>query len=138
MGDSVDLLSIDIDGIDFYVWQSITRIAPRVVVVEFQCILGPIQSLTIPYSDTFECDRSDRFGIYNSASLAAFVKLGRKKGYRLVGVNRYGYNAFFVRNDLAHDLLPEVDAMDCFSHPFYEWAKNNFLSDALNKEWVRV
>jgi len=50
------------------------------------------------------------------ASLSAFVKLSRRKGYRLVGVNRYGYNAFFVRNGLHLDLLPEIDVRDCFGH----------------------
>jgi hypothetical protein len=138
MGDGIDLLSIDIDGIDFYVWQSITNVSPRVVVVEFQCILGPVNSLVVPYQDSFECHKSDRFGIYNSASLAAFVKLGKEKGYRLVGVNRYGYNAFFVRDDIATNILPEVNAIDCFKHPFYGWAKDEFLEEALSKEWVKV
>ena len=51
------------------------------------------------------------------ASLPAFVKLARRKGYRLVGCNRSGYNAFFIRNDVAETLLPEIPVAACFEHP---------------------
>ncbi len=54
---------------------------------------------------------------FAGASLRAFTMLASGKGYRLVGVNRYGYNAFFVRNDLASETVPAVDVADCFSHP---------------------
>ena len=46
----------------------------------------------------------------------AFVKLARRKGYRYVGANRYGYNAFFVREDIAPGNLPEARLADAFLH----------------------
>jgi hypothetical protein len=55
------------------------------------------------------------------ASLPAFVKLGRSKGYRLVGVQSLGFNAFFVRNDVGEDLLPEVSAHDCYGRTERLW-----------------
>ena len=116
----IDLLSLDLDGVDYWIWESITSISPRVVVVEYQDILGPDRSWTVPYADDFSSRNypaTNGMPNFCGASLSAFVKLGRRKGYRLIGVNRYGYNAFFVRNDLGSDLLPEIEARACFRHP---------------------
>ncbi len=99
----IDLLSLDIDGVDYWIWESIECVSPRVVVVEYQDILGPDRAWTVPYSDDFSArNHSMTAGMPNfaGASLSAFVKLARRKGYRLVAVNRYGYNAFFVRDGL--------------------------------------
>ena len=116
----IDLLSLDLDGVDYWIWEAIEAVTPRVVVLEYQDILGPERSWTIPYSDDFSATgfpRSSGAPNYAGASLRAFVKLGRKKGYRLVAINELGYNAFFVRNDLGADRLPELDVDDCFGHP---------------------
>jgi hypothetical protein len=107
----IDLLSLDMDGVDFWIWKAITCVNPRIVVVEFNdCIPADI-SVAVPYDRSFMC--SDEKPGYLNASLAAWVKLGRDKGYRLVGSNRNALNAFFVRNDLRPDLLPEVSAASC-------------------------
>ena len=116
----IDLLSLDLDGVDYWIWESIACVSPRVVVVEYQDILGPKRSWTVPYSDDFSAWQHPVTGgspNFAGASLAAFVKLARRKGYRLVAVNRLGYNAFFVRQGLREDLLPEIQVTECFSHP---------------------
>jgi len=134
----IDLLCIDIDGIDYWIWKAIDCISPRVVVVEYQCIWGPKESVTVPYKPDFKAGYSGRFGIYNGASLLAFVKLGKEKRYRLVGCQRYGYNAFFVRNDIGQEVLPETPPAECFKHPFTQWARKTFLDQIKDKEWVEV
>jgi len=76
---------------------AIDVVSPRVVVLEYQDILGPERSVTVPYSDDFAAAQHSMTGTspnFAGASLAAFVKLGRRKGYRLVGVNRYGSMIF--------------------------------------------
>jgi len=116
----VDLLSLDLDGVDYWIWEAITVVHPRVVVVEYQDILGPDRAWTVPYSDDFSAGRyptTDGLPNFCGASLRAFIKLADRKGYRLAGVNRYGYNAFFVRNGLADALIPAVEAKECFNHP---------------------
>lgn len=133
-----DLLCIDIDGVDYWIWEAITCIRPRVVVVEYQNILGPEVAWTVPYREDFVPEFAGRFGVYNGASLGAFVKLGRAKGYRLVGCQKYGYNAFFVRDDLAPDLLPEVHPARCFDHPFVARMQREFGELARSREWVEV
>jgi|SRR6185436_5534423 len=109
----IDLLSLDLDGIDWWVWNAIRCIQPRVIVLEFNALLGPDQALTLPYDPQFRLDFS-RQPYQCGASLPAFVKLGREKGYRLVGTTSLGINAFFVRNDVGPDVIPEVTCHDCF------------------------
>ena len=75
-------------------------IEPRVVVVEYQDIWGPERAVTVPYDADFRAEFRGRAPDYAGASLAAFVKLGKEKGYRLVGCEPLGFNAFFVRNDV--------------------------------------
>jgi hypothetical protein len=117
---AIDLLSLDMDGIDYWIWEALDAVTPRVVVLEYQDILGPDRCWTVPYADDFRASDYPMTGgqpDFAGASLAAYVKLGRRKGYRLVGTNQYGYNAFFVRNGLRDELLPEIDAHACFGHP---------------------
>lgn len=100
----LDLLSIDIDGMDYWVWEAVNVCAPRVVVIEYNWLFGAERAVTIPYSSEFDLGAIGNRG-YRGASLAALAHLGRQKGYRLVATERV--NAFFVRNDLA----PEIPAV---------------------------
>lgn len=115
----IDLLCLDIDGMDYWVLKAIQVVNPRVLVVEYQDILGPDRSCTVPYSPDFNLANypvNREINNYCGASLTAYVKLCREKGYRLVGCNRGGWNAFFVRNDIGCDLLPEVSTHHCFQN----------------------
>jgi len=96
---NVDLLSIDIDGNDYWIWEAIDSISPRVVVIEYNSTLRPPTSLVMEYVDTNWWNGSAYFG----ATLNALEKLGRRKGYSLVACNYTGVNAFFVRDDLLGD-----------------------------------
>jgi len=96
-----DLLSIDIDYNDYYVWKAITKYSPRVVVIEYNAIFRPDTPFVVKYNPTRVWDRTSHFG----ASLLALEQLGREKGYSLVGCVFAGCNAFFVRNDLIADLF---------------------------------
>jgi hypothetical protein len=137
----IDLFSLDLDGVDYWIWDAMDRVSPRVVVLEYQDILGPERSWTVPYADDFSsAGYPSTKGMPNfaGASLQAFVKLGRRKGYRLVGVNRYGYNAFFVRNGLGDELLPEIEARDCFGHPKVAWGMRERFPTVKDLPWVEV
>lgn len=112
----VDLLSLDMDGVDYWVWKAVEVTSPRVVVLEYANVWGPDEAVTAPYAADFSWAASP--DAPRGASLAAFVKLGREKGYRLVGCHRHGYNAFFVRNDLGANVFPEVSAASCMDNPF--------------------
>ncbi|PWK57354.1 hypothetical protein C8K44_1531 [Aminobacter sp. AP02] len=109
----IDLLSLDLDGNDYWIWQALNCIQPRVVVVEFNTSCGPEKSVSMSYKVDYRLDLSVQ-PYRCGASLAAFAKLARAKGYRLVGVQSLGFNAFFVRDELGEELLPERSTQDCF------------------------
>ncbi len=94
-----DLLSIDIDGNDYWVWKAIASYSPRVVIVEYNIFFLRETAKTIAYDVDYEWDK-DHFGLYHGASLAAFEKLARSKGYALVHTEADSPNAIFVRRDL--------------------------------------
>ncbi len=110
----IDLLSLDLDGVDWWIWEALTVVTPRVVVLEYNNRWSAEQSVTVPYRDDFATsDPGPRAAGWFGASLPAFVKLGRAKGYRLIGANRVNTNAFFLRDDVGAELFPEVPAEDC-------------------------
>jgi hypothetical protein len=134
----IDLLSLDLDGVDYWIWDAIKTVSPRVVIAEVQAIWGSEKSVTVPYSPDFHAEFFKGFGIYSGASLPAFVKLAQKKGYRLIGCQRYGFNAIFLRNDVGRSVFPEVSASECFHHPFAKWAYAELRPMVAHKEWVEV
>jgi hypothetical protein len=137
----IDLLSLDLDGVDYWIWEALGAVSPRVVVAEYQDILGPDRSWTVPYADDFDASRypmTDGMPNFAGASLRAFAKLAARKGYRLVGVNRYGFNAFFVRDDVAGEIVPAVEVADCFSHPKVVEGMATRFPTVADLPWVEV
>jgi hypothetical protein len=110
----IDLLSIDIDGNDYWVWKAIEVVNPRVVAIEYNATLRPPMSVVVPYRADAQWDGSNYYG----ASLEALVRLGTAKNYRLVGCSIAGVNAFFVRADLAADrFLEPATAQEHYEPP---------------------
>jgi hypothetical protein len=138
---SIDLLSLDMDGVDYWVWKALDCIEPRVVVLEYNPALGPDLSYAIPYDPTFVLKTRVETGghaWYSGASLAAYVKLAKTKGLRLVGAQRYGFNAFFVKEGLAEDLLPTVTPASCYTHPAAIKGAELFAPLLESLPWVSV
>ncbi len=100
MRGDIGLLSIDIDGNDYWVWEAIDVVSPRIVVVEYNSSFGPTRAVTTPYDAEFVRERKHFSRLYYGASIAALARLGARKGYALVGSNSAGNNAFFVRRDV--------------------------------------
>ena len=97
----VDLLSIDVDGNDWHIWNAI-HMKPRVVMIEYNGTFAPEIDWKMPYNEYHVWDETDYFGV----SLKALEILGTQKGYQLVGTNISGVNAFFVRKELCEDKFP--------------------------------
>lgn len=102
----IALLSIDIDGNDYWVWEAITAVSPRIVVVEYNSLFGAELPVSVPYDPGFTRGAAHYSHLYFGASLRALCGLGERKGYQFVGTNSAGNNAFFVRADLAANLRP--------------------------------
>lgn len=101
----VGLLSVDIDGNDYWVWKAITAIDPAIVVCEYNPVLGDRAPVTVPYDPGFTRFRGHYSGLYFGASIAALRHLAQQRGYAFLGTNSNGINAFFVRADLAGPAL---------------------------------
>ena len=102
----IGLLHIDIDGNDYWVWESIADIHPVIVIMEYNSLFGPKRSITTPYIETFGRFRYHHSGLFFGASLAALIEQGTRKGYALIGCNSAGNNAYFIRRDHLGD-IPE-------------------------------
>ena len=110
----IGLLSIDIDGNDYWVLEAIDVISPAILVIEYNSRFGPDRAVTIPYDPAFDRFRAHYSGLYAGASLKAIYRLARRKGYSFVGCNSFGVNAFFVRDDLVSDNVRIVDVEEGF------------------------
>jgi hypothetical protein len=116
----VDLLSIDVDGMDWWLWEALAGLRPRVVAVEYNAAFGPRRPLTVPYQPVFDRHAAHPSGLYYGASLTALERLGLRLGYRLVGCNSGGVNAFFVRDDVAPAQLRALAPAQAFRENVYQ------------------
>ena len=125
----VGIISIDIDGNDYWVWEALNIVDPAVVVIETNIVFG-MRDIVVPYDPKYIYP--GKHADYFSASPVAMEKLARKKGYRLVGANRYGFNLIFVKRGLHEDRVPEITIDSILQHPRYFSHLNRF--DAI-KDW---
>jgi hypothetical protein len=125
----IGLLSIDIDGNDYWVWQAIRVISPAIVVCEYNAVLGDVYPISVPYRSEFQRTKADPSNLYFGASIKAMILLGQSKGYTFVGSTSTGANAFFVRNDYAEQVLAGLAWVYAFPSKFREArdAKGNLL-----------
>lgn len=94
-----DLVSIDVDGADYWLLEAI-ELRPAIYIVEYNSVFGPDRSITVPYREDFNRSRAHYSNLYYGASLSALTELANKKGYRLIGSNSAGNNAYFLREDV--------------------------------------
>lgn len=108
------ILSIDIDGVDYWVWEAIDCVSPSIVVIEYNSLFGDTATVTVPYRPDFQRAKAHYSSSYYGASLAALELLGKRKGYALIGSNSAGNNAFFVRQDLLRPPLKQITAKEAY------------------------
>lgn len=137
---SFDLLSIDIDYNDFYVWSAIEeRYAPRVVVIEYNATHLPHEDKVVYYDPNIFWDGTNYFG----ASILSFYKLARKKGYSLVYAEKRGVNLFFVRDDVlnkCNSTFKNVNCVEClYKYPRYSTGSNGgHIQDSLRRAYYNA
>ena len=131
-----DLLSIDIDGNDYWVWKALEAWRPRVVIVEYNVFFLPETAKTIAYDANHWWDK-DHYNLYHGASLAAFEKLARAKGYALVWTEPYCPNAIFARCDV---LPPEIELPTLAEWTRWDWPEESYVEPEARPggRWVEV
>ena len=113
----IDVISLDIDGIDFWIAQHINWNGIKIAIVEYNPVFGAKLSVSIP-KDTFSSRFEHHYsGLVYGASLLAWIEFFASKDMRFVGTNRAGNNAFFVSSSLAGNLpfrLPDMSQLDAY------------------------
>lgn len=102
------LLHIDIDGNDYWIWKALHDFVPDIAILEYNAVLGAQRAITVPYRPDFVRQQAHPSFLYYGASLGALIELGRCKGYRFVGCNSAGNNAYFVHGDAMTPALDEL------------------------------
>jgi len=135
----VDLFSLDIDGNDYWVWDAITTINPRLFVVETHNVIPADKSLVIEYRPDFcYLKQTGAARMYLGASLLAMVKLCRRRGYRLIGGHRHGFNAFFLREDEGQKFFPEVSIESVHDNHWSRWNQETNWPLVKDMPWKQV
>ncbi len=104
----IGLLSIDVDGNDYWIWEAITAVNPIIFICEYNAVFGDVWPISIPYEPQFVRSWPQFHHLYWGASVGALRSLATRKGYRFVGTNAAGNNAFFVRDDYASRIEPSI------------------------------
>ena len=118
-GNEIGVLSIDIDGLDYWIWKEV-QLDAQIVVIEFNPSFGPEKSLTVKNDPTFNINEAHPKRWFHGASLEAMRRLGLQKGYGFVGVDSNGVNAFFMRQDLLRASgLQEVSSEEAY-YPHFQ------------------
>lgn len=104
----VGLLSIDIDGNDYWVWEKLDVIDPSIVICEYNAVFGDVHAISVPYDPKFDRTTAHSSNLYWGSSIRALEHLANQKGYELLGTNSAGCNAFFLRNDLVPILTGRI------------------------------
>lgn len=112
----IGLLSVDIDGVDYWVWKAINCIEPDIVICEYNHRFGKEEAVTVPYKADFVRTEENNTNIYFGASIKALEKIAVEKGYSLVGVSSNGGNVFFVKTNLLNEKVVKKEIDEVFVH----------------------
>lgn len=120
----VGLLHIDMDGVDYWIWETIdcSELNPSIVILEYNSAFGGKRAITVPYKEDFNRTDAHYSNLYWGASLKALVNLSKKKGYKFIGCNSAGNNAYFVKKEIA--VFKELTVEEGFVESKYRESRN--------------
>ena len=110
----IGLLSIDIDGIDYWVIENISDLSPAIVICEFNSIYGDLKEFTVPYDKYFVRNKKHHSNLYFGCSIKAIIKLMSKKNYTFIGTGSMGINAYFIKNELKSLVVNNIKKIDTY------------------------
>jgi len=125
------VLSVDIDGNDYWILEGLMPTKPNVIAVEYNASLG-LNSITVPYDPAFERNANHCTGWYHGASITALVKLCARYGYKLVAVSTSGGNAFFTPE--ANE-LPSLDPVTAYRE---NSLRNRWSKTTASEQWEKI
>lgn len=120
--DEIGLLHVDLDGNDYWIWNSIKSISPVIFIAEYNSVFG-LNPWTIEYNESFQRTKYHYSNLYWGSSLSSLIDLSASKGYAFVGCNTAGNNAYFIRKDRLKD-LPELTLEEGFVESKYRESRD--------------
>jgi hypothetical protein len=130
---NIGLLHIDIDGNDYHILTEIdlSKLNPSIIIMEYNSVFGSERAITVPYRKDFIRTKAHYSNLFFGASLAALNYAALKKGYRLIGGDLVGNNAFFVRQDLLNEKVKEVSVKSAYKESLFRESRNKDYSVSL-------
>jgi hypothetical protein len=128
------ILSIDVDGNDFWFLKRLIRLKPSVIAVEYNASLL-LHPVTVAYDPHFDRHNKHPSGWYHGASIVALHRLCEAHGYHLVSVAAGGGNAFFVRSDSMASDLPQLKPQDAYRECLL---RNKWSSTNAHQQWNAI
>jgi hypothetical protein len=128
------VLSIDVDGNDYWFLDALLPLQPKLIVVEYNASFG-LRPITIPYDPAFDRHQKHGSGWYHGASLTALCSLTERHEYALVAVSDAGGNAFFMKRDQSIPSFPPLDA-----HAAYRESRlrNQWSGTTAAQQWAMI
>lgn len=133
----IDIFSLDVDGVDYYLMRSLEIVNPRLVICETNNVIPENLSITVEYQDDFNRDFDGPYSDHRGVSILGMVNLMKKKGYRLIGHHRYGFNLLFLRNDVGVEVFPEISHKKCFDNAYTKNRQKDWVKIS-SRQWVTV
>ena len=136
------IMSIDLDGNDYYILNEINYYKPRILICEYNSLFGDTKKVSVPYRSDFFMTKAHYSNQFWGASLAALNHLAQLKGYELVGTSSSGINAFFVRKDLINDKIKILSVKSAFTKSRHQNSRDknynlNFLNYHKREEIIK-
>ena len=128
------LLSIDIDGIDYWVLKQLSIVDPTIIVCEYNSLYGLKESITVPYKKNFTRLKEHYSNLYFGASIQAFISLLNRKNYIFLGTNSAGNNAFFIKKTFSNQVKKIINERKIFKSKFRESRNSKGNLTYLNKK----
>lgn len=122
--EDLGILSIDLDGNDYFILEAISFFRPRILICEYNSVFGATRKISIPYERDFIRAHKHYSNLYWGASLAAMTHIASVKGYSLVGTNTGSCNAFYVRSDLLNANIESLSVEQAYSPSCYRESRD--------------
>ena len=130
----IGLLSLDIDGVDYWVLKKLSVLEPSIIICEYNSLYGLNKPITVPYKTDFDRSKEHYSNLYYGASIQAFIELMKSKQYFLLGTNSAGNNAFFMKNKFLKEANKAIVEKKIFISKFRESRNKNGNLTFLDKK----
>ena len=128
------LLSLDIDGVDYWILKKLSVLDPSIIICEYNSLFGQKKAITVPYKNNYIRSNEHFSNLFYGASIRAFIDLLKKRNYFFIGTNSAGNNAFFVKQNIWKKVNKLITDKKIFHSKFRESRNSNGKLTFLNKK----